>query len=325
MPNQRYLDAALSPEASRDPSETPRVVPVAWEALEDAFENNAPEVHSYVQLQSGEVIRVIDGIADPDMHARIMADPLYLRVDPVSSREQYRWMERFIATVQDPTFRQRLASSIDGKGAFRRFKDALMNHAEERERWFVFRSERLRGAIDVWLDTHNLKAGPRSEGVLDEGALAMRETPAATAAVSASSPTADAAASWSGIAADGPVASSANRVVQSDKTPGPPAVASASAGASVARTPAKVTHPRAEVAEALRKQAREVLDALPNRDLELAFAFLEFLKDRRHLPRVHFQRPAQDSFAQDRAVDRSEVRAPTPHDEVGGEPDPRAS
>ena len=40
-------------------------VPVAWEALEDAFENNAPEVHSYLHFDTGEVIRVVDGVADP--------------------------------------------------------------------------------------------------------------------------------------------------------------------------------------------------------------------------------------------------------------------
>ena len=63
-----------------------------WEALEDAFENNAPEVHSYLHLQTGEVLRIVDGVADPQMHARIAADSNYLRIDPVSSREQYRWM-----------------------------------------------------------------------------------------------------------------------------------------------------------------------------------------------------------------------------------------
>ena len=78
-----------------------RQVPVAWEALEDAFENNAPEVHSYLHLGTGEVLRVVDGVADPGTHARIAADSSYLRVDPVSSREQYRWMERFIPMVDD--------------------------------------------------------------------------------------------------------------------------------------------------------------------------------------------------------------------------------
>jgi hypothetical protein len=138
-----------------------RKVPVAWEALEDAFENNAPEVHSYLNLDSGEVIRVVDGIAEPTMHSRIAADPNYLRVDPVSSREQYRWMERYISTIEDSEFRQRLVSAIDGKGAFRRFKDVLMNFPVERERWFTFRSERLRIAMEGWLDAHGLKAVER--------------------------------------------------------------------------------------------------------------------------------------------------------------------
>jgi hypothetical protein len=132
-------------------------VPVAWEALEDAFENNAPEVHSYLHFDTGEVIRIVDGVADPSMHSRIMNDSRYLRIDPVSSREQYRWMERFIATVEEDELRRRLNIAIDGKGAFRRFKDALMSHPVDRERWFAFRSERLRACMDSWLTAHGIK------------------------------------------------------------------------------------------------------------------------------------------------------------------------
>jgi hypothetical protein len=136
-------------------------VPVAWEALEDAFENNAPEVHSYLHFDTGEVIRIVDGVADPSMHTRIMNDSRYLRIDPVSSREQYRWMERFIATVEDEELRRRLNIAIDGKGAFRRFKDALMSHPVDRERWFAFRSERLRSCMESWLTAHGIHSVER--------------------------------------------------------------------------------------------------------------------------------------------------------------------
>ncbi len=138
-----------------------RDVPVDWEALEDAFENNAPEVHSYLHLVTGEVLRVVDGVADPQMHVRISSDTNYLRIDPVSSREQYRWMERFIPMVDDVELRGKLMNAIDGKGAFRRFKDVLMSYATERERWFLFRSERLRTFMEAWLTAHALKAIPR--------------------------------------------------------------------------------------------------------------------------------------------------------------------
>src|SRR6478672_2339616 len=95
-------------DTPRDKATVLRKVPVGWEALEDAFENNAPEVHSYLNLESGDVIRIVDGVAEPTMHARIATDAGYMRIDPVSSREQYRWMERFIATVEEPDLRSKL-------------------------------------------------------------------------------------------------------------------------------------------------------------------------------------------------------------------------
>jgi hypothetical protein len=144
-------------------SEPVRDVPVDWEALEDAFENNAPEVHSYLHLTTGEVLRVVDGVADPTMHSRIASDGSYLRIDPVSSREQYRWMERFIPMVDAGELRDRLTQAIDGKGAFRRFKDVLMSFGPDRERWFVFRSERLRTFMEAWLAAHAIKPVERPE------------------------------------------------------------------------------------------------------------------------------------------------------------------
>ncbi len=177
----RKDDSELSSESPRDPSpgmhEVPadppsgpgapaptgpvKDVPVDWEALEDAFENNAPEVHSYLHLLTGDVLRIVDGIADPQMHARIAADGNYLRIDPVSSREQYRWMERYIPMVEDPELQGKLTQAIDGKGAFRRFKDVLMSYGPERERWFSFRSERLRIFMEAWLSAHALAPVPR--------------------------------------------------------------------------------------------------------------------------------------------------------------------
>jgi hypothetical protein len=165
-----------------------RDVPVDWEALEDAFENNAPEVHSYLHLTTGEVLRVVDGVADPQMHVRISSDTTYLRVDPVSSREQYRWMERFIPMVDEPELRGKLTQAIDGKGAFRRFKDVLMSYTADRERWFAFRSERLRTFMEAWLTAHVIKAvprpqwveGPPSEEALSEAAASEPGIVAAT-------------------------------------------------------------------------------------------------------------------------------------------------
>ena len=159
----------------RHPTAPIHDVPVDWEALEDAFENNAPEVHSYLHLTTGEVLRVVDGVADPQMHSRISSDPNYLRIDPVSSREQYRWMERFIPMVDEGELKTKLSQAIDGKGAFRRFKDVLMSFAADRERWFTFRSERLRTFMEAWLSAHAIQAVPRP--TWGDGPSSVEEAP----------------------------------------------------------------------------------------------------------------------------------------------------
>jgi hypothetical protein len=226
---------------TRHPGSPVREVPVDWEALEDAFENNAPEVHSYLHLTTGEVLRVVDGVADPQMHARISADPNYLRIDPVSSREQYRWMERFIPMVDDTELRQKLAQAIDGKGAFRRFKDVLMSYTADRERWFAFRSERLRTFMEAWLTAHAIKAVPRP--TWGDGPPSADEPPP-DSLVPLSQPSAP------GIAPEGE----------------PPKSQSAR---------------RQRNAEALRTQLKELGDALGPRELDLLVSFAEFLKARR--------------------------------------------
>lgn len=70
-------------------------------------------------------------------------------------------MERFIATVEDADLQARLIQSIDGKGAFRRFKDVLMSYPVDRERWFTFRSERLRACMEGWLAAHDMRGVER--------------------------------------------------------------------------------------------------------------------------------------------------------------------
>ncbi len=148
----------------RGPGGVPvRKVPISWDSLEDAFENNAPEVASYLHLETGEVVRFVEGISDPDLHDRVADDPSYMLVDPVPSREQYRWMERFIESVEDDALRGRLAAAIQGRGAFRRFKDVLLDDPVERERWFAFRSARLRSAMEAWLKAHGIEPAPRPE------------------------------------------------------------------------------------------------------------------------------------------------------------------
>jgi hypothetical protein len=141
-----------------------RVVPVNWTDLETAFERNAPDTESFLDTRTGEVVTVAQGAIDyNEQRTKVqIGGEAFIRVEPAASREQYKWMERFVAGVTDEALRERLVIAIDGKGAFRRFKDVLLNYPTERERWFSYRSDLLHWHMQKWLEKEQLepKEGP---------------------------------------------------------------------------------------------------------------------------------------------------------------------
>jgi len=132
-----------------------------WAALETAFEHNAPDTHSYLDLQTGQVISVVDTRPEDEEKRKSVrgGGSRYVHLDPASSREQYRWMERFVASVEDSALKERLILAIDGKGAFRRFKDVLLSYPVERDRWFSYRANLLHIYIDLWLEPREIELG----------------------------------------------------------------------------------------------------------------------------------------------------------------------
>jgi hypothetical protein len=197
-------------------------VTINWTDLEIAFERNSPDIESYLDLTTGEVVSIVAGEADShDKRARVIANAHnFARIDPASSREQYRWMEKFVLAVQDEALRERLVIAIDGKGAFRRFKDVLLNYPAERERWFSYRGELLHFHMQGWLTQMEIEA--------------------------------DNPAPWGHVE--------------------PPAEPEAVVEAPVGHAEAP--------GEILRRQAKDIIDAIPAVELPSAIAFLEFLRDR---------------------------------------------
>ena len=113
---------------------------VDWEA---AFEEQG--VYDWQQDLILEVDRVEAGYG-----SRIIAIPQQ------DSHEGYRDMEDFIATVPSYWLQERLERAIRGRGAFRYFKDVLLDYPAELERWFQFKQERLHQRILDWLEAHEI-------------------------------------------------------------------------------------------------------------------------------------------------------------------------
>ena len=76
----------------------------------------------------------------------------FITIPPESSHLGCEDMLEFILTVQNPRLQERLEDAISGRGAFRRFKDLLLNYPAERERWFKFKRERIGQRMLAWLE-----------------------------------------------------------------------------------------------------------------------------------------------------------------------------
>jgi Uncharacterised protein family (UPF0158) len=91
-----------------------------------------------------------------DLDHQRLADDRLIRVDPLPSAVGYGDMEDFVARIREPRTREVLERAIAGRGAFRRFKDALLDFPDLRRAWFAFHDARgERRALD-WLAEHEL-------------------------------------------------------------------------------------------------------------------------------------------------------------------------
>ncbi len=150
----RYLDL-----------ETGQVITVTGEirrAIEDLYEeSDAQENGEPIDL--AELVRRSD-LPDWEKDAVIEADQVekgygsrYIGVPEADPHEGYRDMEDFIATVKDGRLQDRLWRAIQGRGAFRRFKDVLAEYFHEEQRWFEYKDARLRQRVLDWLESHGIE------------------------------------------------------------------------------------------------------------------------------------------------------------------------
>jgi Uncharacterised protein family (UPF0158) len=132
-----------------------RALPVDLEQLADILEGDPLTVGGRIDLRTGQVWpqAAIEYALETGEEDEDVADDAerWLLVDGEGSREPYRDMELFIASVEQPDRAERLAIAIRGRGAFRRFKDELARSPGELERWYALFEERQRGRARSWL------------------------------------------------------------------------------------------------------------------------------------------------------------------------------
>lgn len=181
-----FEDASLEHSYYLD-LETGQVVWVSQETyslLESIYEESY-DPESKEQAELATVLQDHDlathprkGVADWQKEELLEADQVeqfygsrYIRVPEADSHEGYRDMERFIYTVQDERLQNRLWQAIQGRGAFRRFKDVLAGAYRDQKRWYAFQHDRLKERILGWLESEGI------EPIIPEPTLAQDPEP----------------------------------------------------------------------------------------------------------------------------------------------------
>ncbi|MDI9606655.1 MAG: UPF0158 family protein [Atribacterota bacterium] len=138
-----------------------RALKIDLEELCLAMENNSYDLDYYLDLETGEVIFISDYMDDANLEElkdRIDENPdRYEPIPKAESSEDYDDMVDFISTVEDEHLVELLEVAIDGKGAFRRFKDVLARYPEEKERWYRFKNERMKERAISWLEAIGIR------------------------------------------------------------------------------------------------------------------------------------------------------------------------
>ena len=141
-----------------------RALPVELEELAGILEGDPLTAGGRIDIKTGEIwsqaaieYALETGAEDEDT----ADDPeRWLPVHGEGSREAYLDMELFIASVEPHGRAERLTIAINGRGAFRRFKDELARSPGELERWHALVEERQRGRARSWLAAAGYRALP---------------------------------------------------------------------------------------------------------------------------------------------------------------------
>ena len=155
----------------RDSQSAPRrKLKVDFADLVQAMDFHSDEGSSHLDLRTGE-IHVIDDdllhcVEDDELddlpawqkdlidiaRAVLKGDDFLEEIPHIDSAESFDLMRDFVARLDDGPARRRLEAAVAAPRPFRRFKDALFDFPELRERWFELDNRAKAEMARRWLD-----------------------------------------------------------------------------------------------------------------------------------------------------------------------------
>jgi len=75
----------------------------------------------------------------------------YVHIPERRTSDAYQSMVDFIGKIENPVLKEELSNALNGKGAFRKFKDVLVNYPKERKLWHGYNTKTIKREIRAWL------------------------------------------------------------------------------------------------------------------------------------------------------------------------------
>ncbi len=146
---------------------------VDWDELEVAFSNHDEELVYYLDLVTGHVVLEGEGeeadFDDEDDYQHAAAsqataprtpheDATRAYVQPVSTELKLEWMNKFLVSAEglDAEVAGKLSEAANAEDPALALADVLREHADERDRWYLYRSDRLQQVMKEWLGRHDV-------------------------------------------------------------------------------------------------------------------------------------------------------------------------
>ncbi|MEH7126526.1 UPF0158 family protein [Bacillus sp. JJ1773] len=149
-------------------------IQVKLQAIIEEMEIQFEESRTFLSIKTGEIIVVtsddlraaedeepFDHLPDWEQEDRKVANDVvenfenYKELPTKYELNEYEMLEDFCLTVSDQRKQDILLNVIKGKGAFRRFKDKIIDFEIE-DKWYSYREERIKQIAIEWCLDNNI-------------------------------------------------------------------------------------------------------------------------------------------------------------------------
>lgn len=144
---------------------------IDFQFLEHAFEEDSFKITYYLDLEESDIhsFNEYSDLSNEDLRQEIETDPgdRFLKVPRGDSDQAWRDMRKFALQCEEESLRERLLNAIQGSGAFRRFKDMVLEEGIRQE-WYEFRDRRIRRRVLDWLLSKDLITEEKCEQYMEK-------------------------------------------------------------------------------------------------------------------------------------------------------------